>query len=239
MKARPLWIAAATVVAALLTASLGLWQLSRASQKTALQESIERKGQLPPVQAEDFLRGGDIANLLHRRIWLKGHWLAQSTIYLENRQMDGRPGFLVLTPLLAEPGAVAVLVLRGWAPRNFQDRAALPTLRTPAGMIELSGQIVPPPSSLYDFGGVDAGPIRQNLDLASFSRELDRPLLALAVQQQSESGDGLLRRWPVASTGVEKHHGYAFQWFGLTALFLCLYVWFQIIQPRRRRRRPS
>jgi len=37
----------------------------------------------------------------------------------------------------------------------------------------------------------------------------------------------------VVASGVEKHHGYAFQWFGLSALIALLYVWFQIVQPRR------
>jgi surfeit locus 1 family protein len=46
--------------------------------------------------------------------------------------------------------------------------------------------------------------------------------------------DGLLRNWPLIASGVDKHHGYAFQWFGLCALILILYVWFQIISPLRR-----
>jgi surfeit locus 1 family protein len=45
----------------------------------------------------------------------------------------------------------------------------------------------------------------------------------------------LLRQWPTSFPDVHKHYGYAFQWFGLTALVVVLYVWFQIIAPRRRR----
>ena len=33
---------------------------------------------------------------------------------------------------------------------------------------------------------------------------------------------------------VHKHYGYAFQWFALCALIVGLYVWFQLIRPRRR-----
>jgi surfeit locus 1 family protein len=52
--------------------------------------------------------------------------------------------------------------------------------------------------------------------------------------------DGLLRNWPPVASGVDKHHGYAFQWFGLCALILILYVWFQILSPLRlARRRPT
>ena len=38
-----------------------------------------------------------------------------------------------------------------------------------------------------------------------------------------------------AAAGVHKHYGYAFQWFALSALILGLYVWFQLIRPRRAR----
>ena len=59
--------------------------------------------------------------------------------------------------------------------------------------------------------------------------QLDRPGSA-----KSSSTDGLQRQWPAANTGVDKHHGYAVQWFSLSALTIGLYAWFQFIRPRRR-----
>ncbi|MEK9803755.1 MAG: SURF1 family protein, partial [Curvibacter sp.] len=56
-------------------------------------------------------------------------------------------------------------------------------------------------------------------------------------QQTGAAADGLLRDWPQINTGVDKHYGYAFQWFGLCALMAILYVWFQIV-PRLRARKP-
>jgi surfeit locus 1 family protein len=32
---------------------------------------------------------------------------------------------------------------------------------------------------------------------------------------------------------VQKHYGYAFQWFALSALIIGLYAWFQLPRPRR------
>ena len=34
----------------------------------------------------------------------------------------------------------------------------------------------------------------------------------------------------VVGAGVDKHYGYAFQWFGLCGLIALLYVWFQIVR---------
>ena len=42
-------------------------------------------------------------------------------------------------------------------------------------------------------------------------------------------------QWPEPAADVQKHYGYAFQWFALCALILGLYVWFQLIRPRRAR----
>jgi surfeit locus 1 family protein len=44
----------------------------------------------------------------------------------------------------------------------------------------------------------------------------------------------LQRQWTPAVLDVSKHHGYALQWFALSALITGLYVWFQLIRPRRR-----
>jgi surfeit locus 1 family protein len=52
----------------------------------------------------------------------------------------------------------------------------------------------------------------------------------------------LLREWAAPNLGVDKHYGYAFQWFGLCALVFILYGWFQLVLPFRARthsRRPK
>jgi surfeit locus 1 family protein len=158
------------------------------------------------------------------------------TVFLDNRQMDGRPGFFVVTPLQLGPGD-AVLVQRGWAPRNQEVRSTLPPVATPAGEVEVLGLIAPPPSRLYEFGHEASGPIRQNLDLAAASREFRiglRPLSVWQLDAAANPGDGLARHWPVAAVDVSTHYGYAFQWFAFSALIAGLYVWFQLVRPRLR-----
>ena len=232
-------IALAAVAWLLLTLSLGIWQMSRAAEKLAVQASIDQKNNLGQLSTAQLFTAEPVETLLHRRVKLQGKWLTDATIFLENRQMNGRPGFFVVTPLLSAESPKAVLVLRGWIPRNFQDREALAPVDTPTRVVEIAGRLVGPPSDLYDFGGVERGPIRQNLDVVRLTAELDVPLLALAVQQEGGTADGLQRSWSQPNVGVEKHHGYAFQWFGLSALIAVLYVWFQIVQPIRSRRRPA
>jgi surfeit locus 1 family protein len=149
--------------------------------------------------------------------------------------MSGRVGFYVLTPLRLEGSYSVVLVQRGWVPRDFQDRNRIIPPPTPAELVQIQGRIAPSPSALYELGPAVGGPIRQNLDVSAFSQETGLPLLTMTVVQTDGSADGLLREWPAPATGVDKHYGYAFQWFGLSGLIALLYVWFQIV----RRFRPS
>ncbi len=231
------WIVlAAAVVAAALTARLGVWQLDRAQQKIALQQAIDARGTQPPLVADALARSADEAAAQHhRRIRLAGQWRHAHSVWLDNRQMDGRPGFHLVTPLQLADGT-AVLVQRGWAPRDALDRTRLPAVPTPAGDVEIAGRIAPPPARLYDFGAAESGRIRQNLDLDAFARETGLVLRPMSVLQLDDGvDDGLQRRWPQGAVDVHKHYGYAFQWFALCALITGLYVWFRIVQPRRRR----
>lgn len=218
--------------------SLGFWQWGRAQQRTALHEAIASRGALPPLSAADLKAAGEGADLLHRAIVLRGEWVAANTVFLDNRQMHGVPGFYVVTPLRLEAGQGVVLVQRGWAQRNFSRRDALPPVQTSAGTVEVRGRLAPPPAKLYAFDTEEKGPIRQNLDLARFRAETGLALLPLSVQQVGPSSEGLSRAWPRPASGAEKNIGYAFQWWALAALIAILYVWFQFVQPRRQARRP-
>mgnify|MGYP003582314815 FL=1 len=245
---RRVLIAVAALVAIAITLSLGRWQLSRAAQKEALQAAISEQKTLPALGGPALAATKDIANVLHRRVVLRGTWLPQYTVYLDNRQMRGQPGFYVVTPLQLENSQDVVLVQRGWLPRNFLDRTQLPPLDTPTGVVALEGRVARPPSKLFEFAAVQSptgagkpaqrsSHIRQNLDLADFRAETQLPLRDVSVLQTGDASEGLLRDWPEVASGVEKHYGYAFQWFGLAGLITLLYVWFQIVRrfhPARR-----
>ena len=165
---------------------------------------------------------------------LRGTWDARRTIFLDNRQMRGTPGFHVVTPLKLEGTDRHVLVQRGWAPRDFARRENLPPVQTPTGLVEIRGRIAPPPARLYELGPAGAGPIRQNLDIAAFRAETGLQLAEVSVLQTAPAAsEGLLRDWPRPASGSGKNYGYAFQWWALSALIAILYVWFQFIAPRR------
>ncbi|MEX8193406.1 SURF1 family protein [Comamonas guangdongensis] len=245
-------ITLAAVLCAAIAASLGFWQLGRAAQKQALFDAIARQqAQAPWHNAQlaaklpmvtEPIGAGQAQELLHRPAQLQGQWLAEQTVFLDNRQMQGRVGFYVLTPLrLAAPYEhVVIIVQRGWVPRNFMERTALPEVRTPDGTVSIAGRLESPPSKLLELeaagdGGADPdgqkSRILQNADIAQWAHRSGLPLLGLSlVQTEGTAGDGLLRDWPQINAGVQKHYGYAAQWFGLGILVVLLYVWFQLVR---------
>lgn len=233
-KGRRWVVLVAALAGAALTARLGVWQLDRAAQKTALQQAQDERRALPALPAAELATTDHAARAQHgRAVVLEGRWQPAQTVYLENRQMGGRPGFFVVTPLVLADGS-AVAVQRGWQPRDFQDRTRVVTPPTPEGPVTVRGRIAPPPARLLDLGDAASGPIRQNLDLGAYAAEAGRALRPLSVVQEGDAPDGLQRDWPRPAADVQKHHGYAFQWFALATLILGLYVWFQLIRPRRR-----
>jgi surfeit locus 1 family protein len=233
-------VTVAALLTVALTFSLGQWQLRRAAQKAALQASLDQKSQVAPLGNAQLaglaaLNPPALAALSDRRVDITGQWQAAQTVYLDNRPMNGRPGFWVMTPLLLSGTDKVVLVQRGWIPRDFVDRSRLAPVETSAQEVRLQGRMAPAPAKLYAFKGADTGLIRQNLDIGVLAAETGLPLLPVLVLQTGPASEGLQREWAAPNTGIDKHHGYAFQWFGLSALVLGLYVWFQWVVPLRRR----
>lgn len=241
---RARWV---VIVAALfgmaVTAWLGHWQWSRAQEKLALQRVETERATLPDLHGPELARTSAAAAMQSgRRVRVRGEWVEGATVFLENRQMDGRPGFFAISALRLADAPGAVLVQRGWAPRRIDDRTAVPALHMAHGVVEIVGVEAPPPSRLIDFGSPGTGLVRQNIVLDDYGREIGQDLLPLSIMQSDSAatqGDGLLRRWPPPAFDIDRHYGYMVQWFGLCLLLAGLTLWFQWLKPWRARRRPA
>lgn len=248
----------AALLAAGVTLSAGFWQLRRADEKLARHAAIVARDRLPPLNNASLpCDEQGWAQQVHRPVVLRGHWMARYTWLLDNRAMDGRAGFYVVTPLRLEGSpcrAQVLLVQRGWLPRHAQDRTQIPPFVTPLGPVEVRGRLITEPSRVFSLGTDTTSPsgsgpeIVQNVDLTAWPAQLGEPVLGGAVLQvqpevlapggsasSSPSVVPLRRDWPVPVADVGKHHAYAAQWFAMAALITGLYVWFQLVSPFRRR----
>ncbi|MGY8527097.1 SURF1 family protein [Paracidovorax citrulli] len=237
--------AVAALLVAAITFALGMWQLDRGHQKEQREASLRAHAAQPAIRLGGMPRPEDAAAFANRRVVATGRFDTARTVLLDNRPhgngQDSRPGFLVVTPLqLTEAGTnVTVLVVRGWVPRDPYDRTRIPPFDTPPGTVTVEGTAQPNVPRVYALGdpGADRGQrIRQNIELDDFAAESGLPLHPVVIRQTSDTGDGLARDWPAADSGVDRHYGYAFQWFslaGLSLVLLLLHAW------RRARRQAS
>jgi surfeit locus 1 family protein len=131
-----------------------------------------------------------------------------------------------------------ILVQRGWLPRNFLDRNALPEVVTDVAEVTITGRIALSPSKLFEFKSDERGALRQNIEIEALAKELKLELLPYSLLQldtaQSTANitqDKLLRHWAQPNYGSEKNYGYMVQWWALSALITSLYAWFQLIRP--------
>jgi surfeit locus 1 family protein len=204
------WIVTLSALAmAALTFSLGLWQLDRAAQKERV--SLERREAQP--------------------VSLGGQWLTDQTLYVDNRQMNAKQGFFVVTPLVISKSAY-VLVERGWIARDFMDRKKLQAIQTPVGDVVISTRRLADPvlPAVIADNAASEHPIVQYVSLKSLQNDLPNMIYQGYVQQLGGASEGMKRDWYEPASGVEKHYGYAFQWFALCALLIGLYIWFQWIK---------
>ncbi len=231
------WLVALAALAVMgITASLGVWQLSRAAQKQALESMIDSRATLPAWTERNLADPAALKGGMHRQARLLGAWETEHTVFLDNRPMNGRSGFIVVTPFRLHGLSQAILVQRGWVPRDFTDRTRVPTISTPEGEVSIDGRLAPPPSHLFELGQALPGRIRQNIDLEAFAHETGLQLVNASLLQTAPPTPDFVRDWPRFAAGVQKHYGYAFQWFAMCATAACLFFWFQIISPRRKLR---
>jgi surfeit locus 1 family protein len=215
--------------------------LSRAEQKQALQLAIQQQAELPALSNTALLNDPSLWQQTHRRLALQGQWLADKTIYLDNRQHHGQPGFWVMTPFRWADGQV-VWVQRGWVVRDPVDASKAPVIQTPAGQVHISGRVAAALSHMVELKPVvndvaSASPrIQVNLDSTQMQSMVSDKVNGLMIQTDPDS-EGLRRDWPVVAVSADKNTAYAFQWFALSCLIAFLYMWFQWIRPFRHARK--
>ena len=221
----------ATLLVSGITFRMGLWQLDRAQVKESANDLTVARQMAPALRNQDWNVTELPDTWLQRKVDLEGRWLHEYTIYLDNRVLKGATGFYVLTPLQLTNGPV-LLVQRGWVPRDRVRSDLLPKVQTPEGQIKLQGKVVMPPSKMMELGASAPASegfavLRQNVDLDELRVQTKLPIVA-SLLQTGEPSEGMLRDWPQAISGADKNRGYAFQWFALSFLTLCLFLWFQV-----------
>lgn len=214
-------------------ARLGAWQLERAEVRGASAQAArlaEIEAQ-EPVPLEDVLAPQSTFDgaLVGRRVEVSGRYEADGQLLVVDRALDGRTGYLVLTPLrvtsedAAADGAV-LPVVRGWVADGDPDADLV---AVPAGDVTVTG---------YLQGSEDSGAAHGTLDPGTTDSISSAELLGVwggpiwtgyavltSAEPAQDAGIALLPPPTRSGTGLNiQNLGYAAQWFvfGGFAVFL-------------------
>jgi len=231
----------ATVVLVALGIGLGNWQVRRAGEKEGIAAAMRERGALPPVilgdrsgvQGYDRVGTGALRGPAHpmefQTIRVTGQFVADWPIFLDNRPYRGRVGFYLAMPFKIAGSDQHVMVLRGWLPRDARDYLRLPEYATPQGTTTIEGLVMDRAGHVFQLGkDVNYQPAARvlNLDLDKMAHASRLALAPFVVQQTGPqlAGETLVRDWPAPDTGIDKHRGYAFQWYALAAMAALFFV---------------
>jgi surfeit locus 1 family protein len=224
-----------------LTVSLGNWQIRRAEEKASIQASIDAAGRDAPLSVT--ADATDLSPLDGRRVRVRGSFIAEHTVYIDNRTRKGVAGFHVVTPVRIEGSQRHVLVLRGWIARDARERTRLPQVPTPQGLVEIDGLGQASIAQVLELREAPVpGPgdrLWQNIDFDRFRAWSGLELLPLMIRETGLRDDGLVREMPPAGGDVAKHRGYAFQWYSMAAATIGLWTYLTFFRRRERSAEPS
>jgi cytochrome oxidase assembly protein ShyY1 len=218
----------ATVLLVALGIALGNWQERRAAQKSAIAQRMQARSQDAPVVLGPAIT--PLEPMEFRRVTLTGEFLANWPVFLDNRPFQGRPGFYLVMPFKIAGSDTHVLIARGWLPRDLGgEHDKLPSYSTPSGQVTIEGVVTASPGHVLQLGTptpLKAGAIVQNLEPAGFAQASGLRLQPFFVEQigTGQGADAMVRDWPAPSLGIEKHQGYAFQWYALAATAFLFFV---------------
>ena len=219
------WWLLALVMAAI-ACGLGFWQLSRAAQKTALEDAYYDRLAMTAVSCAAAVAQTKPAYV---RVDLDGVFVPGREYLLDNRTANSVAGYEVLTRFRCRDGT-RLLVNRGWIAAG-DSRDVIPIWTTPSQPVRLSGFVHVPAGLPPLIGANDwprswpaSGPKRIGyLDVQRMTAEGLRGQYRYPVTVDAAGPGVLLPNYSVESVSPTRHWGYAVQWFAM-ALGIVLYL---------------
>lgn len=217
-----IWTIIVSTIFVVVFIQLGDWQLSRADEKDARQQQLEELAKQPtlnlpasPVKLDD---------LLYREVEVHGEYVADQTIYLDNRTHNGIAGYHIISPIKITNSDMHVLVNRGWIATG-KTRDILPHIPEAKGEIKVTGVVIPPTQrALVLSDQVVTGAVWSTLYIDRYEEQTGLTIQPILIQQEDELEDGLIREWIRLDTGSSKNLGYAFQWYSFAVLTVIIFL---------------
>lgn len=225
LRSRPgMTLAVLTVVA--VCVSLGIWQLQRAAEKSALAELLgERLGQ-PPLAITDF-DASRIDALRYARVEVRGRYEFDHQFHIPHRLHRRTQGTHIITPFRIADGGRTLLVNRGWVPAEQATTAPPPPAAT--ATLTVTGRLVAPAAPPLRLGPAnsDDKPWGQPwlfADPQLFAERSGETTLPMILLLDPGVPNGFARDWTLPRPEPGMHYGYAIQWFAFALIAVIVWV---------------
>ncbi|CAC9451725.1 Cytochrome oxidase biogenesis protein Surf1, facilitates heme A insertion [Bathymodiolus heckerae thiotrophic gill symbiont] len=196
--------------------SLGFWQLERADEKRAIEAEIIAA----QSDSAEFVQVSELTDKEYYQVILKGHYDNNKQFIYDNQIVNSNAGYFVLTPFVLE-NKTAILVNRGFVPWRGNREKLVDTNIGESKTIIQVGLIKPKERIKFEQQdiGVTFPMLIQSLNMERLSQLSNYQLVPMLAQLEAKESNGFYRKWQPFYGSVDKHLGYALQWF-LMALVL-------------------
>lgn len=212
-----------TVVAFSILINLGLWQLSRADEKSQIEQKVTQREQLASIRLSE-LTAEQVNNPTGVRVSIKATPVKGRYLLLDNQSVDGEVGYLALQLIKTQTGN-SLLLERGFVPSSLY-RSELPKVDWLSEPFAFTGRLYnrsmnPLSQELH----MEQGEVSriQNLNFSQLREAWRIDLVPYVVQPIMDSWP-YVQPWRPISMKPEKHLGYAVQWFSMAAVLALLAI---------------
>jgi cytochrome oxidase assembly protein ShyY1 len=208
-------------------ASLGRWQVHRATEKDELFAAYAGAALQTPVTLEAARRMTDATR--YPLVRVRGRYDTTHTYVLDDQAREGAVGSIAYAIFEPADGSTAILVDRGFVAGKVRGEPP-PVPPPPADELEITALYAPAPGSGLHLGGnalprQTAWPKRSiYLDANDVAADAGRSLDARILRLAPEQGSGFVRVWRPDVFPPERHRAYAFTWFTLAAIVVAVFV---------------
>jgi surfeit locus 1 family protein len=192
--------------------SLGFWQLDRADQKRTIEASIQKAN---TGVVELIVNQNELLSKEYYEVRLQGSYISDKQFIYDNQIVDQVSGYYVLTPFVLTGQSNAVLVNRGFIPWNG-SRDKLADIDVDSASREIKVQVSNPIKriELKTSDISNQFPVLiQAIDFDVIEEISSTSFVDIIGLLDSSSADGFVRKWEPYTGSIEKHIGYAIQWF--------------------------
>jgi cytochrome oxidase assembly protein ShyY1 len=221
----------------------GVWQWHRFGQKKTADDELRAAAAQPVAPIDEVLVPGRAVDdtIRFRTVTATGQYEAAEQLLVRQRQVNGRPGFLVITPLRTASGRT-LFVDRGFIAATGAATQTPSVPDPPAGQVQVTARVLP-----SEEGGLGTGlPGRQieRVDVPALAARAGvQPYPAYAeLISSTPAQQGLVGlpppdlSNPAGGAYVAQHLAYVVQWFLFSAFALAGPVVLLLLDRRARRR---